>query len=102
MLSGSTGDRSAACAGACIGWKQAGVRIDLGVLDGLSKRFALELERVGGRIFELAGRRFNINSPKQLGRGAVHTVGAAGSGGAREGQEPFRRRRMCWRPGGEA
>jgi DNA polymerase-1 len=36
-------------------------------LDGLSKRFAVELERVGERIFELAGRRFNINSPKQLG-----------------------------------
>jgi DNA polymerase-1 len=47
--------------------EQAGVRIDLAVLDGLSKRFALELERVGERIFELAGRRFNINSPKQLG-----------------------------------
>jgi DNA polymerase-1 len=47
--------------------ERAGVRIDLGVLDGLSKRFALELERVGERIFELAGRRFNINSPKQLG-----------------------------------
>jgi DNA polymerase-1 len=47
--------------------ERAGVRIDLGVLDGLSKRFAIELERVGERIFELAGRRFNINSPKQLG-----------------------------------
>ena len=47
--------------------EQAGVRIDLGVLDGLSKRFAIELNRVGERIFELAGRRFNINSPKQLG-----------------------------------
>jgi DNA polymerase-1 len=47
--------------------EQAGVRIDLSVLDGLSKRFAVELERVGERIFELAGRRFNINSPKQLG-----------------------------------
>jgi len=47
--------------------ERAGVRIDLGVLDGLSKRFALELDRVGERIFELAGRRFNINSPKQLG-----------------------------------
>jgi DNA polymerase I len=47
--------------------EQAGVRIDIGVLDGLSKRFAIELERVGERIFELAGRRFNINSPKQLG-----------------------------------
>ena len=47
--------------------EQAGVRIDLGVLDGLAKRFAAELERVGERIFELAGRRFNVNSPKQLG-----------------------------------
>jgi len=47
--------------------EQAGVRIDTGVLAGLSMRFAAELERVGERIFELAGRRFNVNSPKQLG-----------------------------------
>ncbi len=45
----------------------AGVRIDKGVLNGLSTRFAGELERVGERIFESAGQRFNINSPKQLG-----------------------------------
>ena len=47
--------------------ERAGVRIDKGALDVLSKRFSMELERVGERIFELAGRRFNINSPKQLG-----------------------------------
>ena len=47
--------------------EHAGVRIDTDVLDGLSKRFSVELDRVGERIFELAGRRFNINSPKQLG-----------------------------------
>jgi DNA polymerase-1 len=47
--------------------EQAGVRIDLSVLDGLSKRFAVEMERVGESIFTHAGRRFNINSPKQLG-----------------------------------
>ena len=47
--------------------ERAGVRIDTSVLDGLSKRFAVELDRVGERIFELAGQRFNINSPKQLG-----------------------------------
>ncbi|MGA9063549.1 MAG: DNA polymerase I [Terracidiphilus sp.] len=46
--------------------EQAGVRIDTGVLEGLSKRFSAEIERVGERIFELAGQRFNINSPKQL------------------------------------
>jgi DNA polymerase I len=47
--------------------ERAGVRIDKGALDALSARFSLELERVGERIFELAGRRFNVNSPKQLG-----------------------------------
>ena len=47
--------------------EQAGVRIDKDVLAKLSTRFAAEIERVGERIFELAGQRFNINSPKQLG-----------------------------------
>ena len=47
--------------------EEAGVRIDTGVLDGLSKRFSAEIERVGERIFELSGKRFNVNSPKQLG-----------------------------------
>ena len=47
--------------------EQAGVRIDIKALDGLSKRFGSEMERVSERIFELAGQRFNINSPKQLG-----------------------------------
>jgi DNA polymerase I len=46
--------------------EKAGVRIDTSVLDGLSKRFSSEIERVGERIFELAGERFNVNSPKQL------------------------------------
>ena len=47
--------------------EQAGVRIDKDVLAGLSARFGAELDRVGERIYELAGERFNINSPKQLG-----------------------------------
>jgi DNA polymerase-1 len=45
----------------------AGVRIDTIALSRLSERFGGELTRVGDRIFELAGKRFNINSPKQLG-----------------------------------
>ena len=47
--------------------EQAGVRIDTTALRGLSEKFSGELTRVGERIFELAGQRFNINSPKQLG-----------------------------------
>jgi DNA polymerase-1 len=45
----------------------AGVRIDTIALSRLSEQFGGELARVGERIFELAGKRFNINSPKQLG-----------------------------------
>ncbi len=55
--------------------ERAGVRIDLGVLDGLSKRFATEMERVGESIFALSGRRFNINSPKQLGEVLFRDLG---------------------------
>ena len=47
--------------------EQAGVHIDKGVLGGLATRFGAEIDRVGERIYELAGERFNINSPKQLG-----------------------------------
>jgi DNA polymerase I len=47
--------------------ERAGVRIDTAVLAGLSTRLAADIDRVGEQIFELAGQRFNINSPKQLG-----------------------------------
>ena len=47
--------------------EEAGVRIDQPLLAKLSDRFGQELNRVGERIYELAGQRFNINSPKQLG-----------------------------------
>jgi DNA polymerase I len=47
--------------------ERAGVRIETTVLAGLSKRLAADIERVGEQIFALAGQRFNVNSPKQLG-----------------------------------
>jgi DNA polymerase I len=49
------------------GMEHAGVRVNLGALDELSQRFGTEIQRVSEIIFEHAGRRFNINSPKQLG-----------------------------------
>ncbi len=49
------------------GMEEAGVRVNLGALDELSTRFGAEISRVSEVIFEHAGRRFNINSPKQLG-----------------------------------
>ena len=47
--------------------EESGVRIDRDVLAHLSTRFAAEIQRVGERIYELSGERFNISSPKKLG-----------------------------------
>jgi DNA polymerase I len=47
--------------------EKVGVRINLSALDELSQRFGSEMQRVSEHIFTHAGRRFNINSPKQLG-----------------------------------
>ncbi|HEV2135235.1 MAG TPA: DNA polymerase I [Terracidiphilus sp.] len=47
--------------------EKAGVRIDKKELARLAEHLGGEIHRVGEQIFELAGRRFNINSPKQLG-----------------------------------
>jgi DNA polymerase-1 len=47
--------------------EEAGVRVNLSALDELSQRFGSEIQRVSEIIYEHAGRRFNINSPKQLG-----------------------------------
>jgi DNA polymerase-1 len=47
--------------------EEAGVRVNLGALGELSTRFGSEITRVSEKIYELSGRRFNVNSPKQLG-----------------------------------
>jgi len=47
--------------------EQAGVKIDCDVLAEMSKRLDRDANAVAERIYELAGLRFNINSPKQLG-----------------------------------
>ncbi len=47
--------------------EHAGVRIDSAVLQTMQTMLTAEMERVGEEVFALAGHRFNINSPKQLG-----------------------------------
>lgn len=44
-----------------------GVKLDLARLAELSEGFAAQLSGLESRIYQLAGTRFNINSPKQLG-----------------------------------
>jgi len=44
-----------------------GVKIDAGLLKTLSKRLDKDLSKLMREIFDICGREFNINSPKQLG-----------------------------------
>ncbi len=44
-----------------------GVSLDIVYLKKLATTYRVELNDIGGRIFSVAGREFNINSPKQLG-----------------------------------
>ncbi|MCX6356443.1 MAG: DNA polymerase I [Candidatus Aureabacteria bacterium] len=50
------------------GMEMAGVRIDTGPLEILSRELGAGLERLEREIYDLAGERFNINSPSQLGK----------------------------------
>jgi DNA polymerase-1 len=45
----------------------AGMRVDINALQELSVYIGGELAKLTARIYELAGREFNINSPKQVG-----------------------------------
>jgi len=50
-----------------LGMEKEGVRIDSAALSKMSATLSKEMDRVGEEIYSLAGQRFNINSPKQLG-----------------------------------
>jgi DNA polymerase-1 len=47
--------------------ERAGLCLDTAVLAELSQHLGQELEKLTNKICELAGREFNINSPKQVG-----------------------------------
>ena len=47
--------------------EQAGLKVDPGVLAELSSYLGQELHKLTLKIYELAGREFNIGSPKQVG-----------------------------------
>jgi len=47
--------------------EEAGIRLDTGILEGMSAEMGEKLQELEVKIHGLAGRDFNINSPKQLG-----------------------------------
>jgi len=52
---------------ALVAMEQAGVAIDLFALEEFSGLLAVEIDRARRDVYGLAGREFNMNSPKQLG-----------------------------------
>lgn len=50
-----------------LGMEKAGIRIDIGVLARMADQLSADMLRLSEEIYTLAGSRFNINSPKQLG-----------------------------------
>jgi DNA polymerase-1 len=48
--------------------EQTGIRVDTEVLRELSTRLSERIEGVAQKVYELAGRTFNIGSPQQLGK----------------------------------
>ncbi len=55
-----------------------GVIADPKILEGLSENFATHLTRLEGEVYGLAGREFNIGSPKQLGEVLFDELGLEG------------------------
>jgi len=48
--------------------EMAGVKINEGLLKKLSEEYAITLDAITKKIYELAGDEFNINSPQQMGK----------------------------------
>ena len=45
-----------------------GIKVDVAKLEELGKRFGVRMNELEGEIYELAGRKFNIDSRQQLGK----------------------------------
>jgi DNA polymerase-1 len=58
--------------------EQAGITVDRAVLARLSAEFAQTAAAIEAEVYELAGERFNIGSPKQLGDSLFGRMGLAG------------------------
>ena len=58
--------------------ERRGIKVDAGVLKGLSADFAARMDDLEGEIHKLAGHEFNIASPKQLGEILFDEMGLDG------------------------
>lgn len=59
--------------------EQAGIYMDADALEEYGKMLSLKITELEGRIYEEAGEKFNINSPKQLGEILFEKLGLPGA-----------------------
>ncbi|AEI37841.1 DNA polymerase I [Zymomonas mobilis] len=66
--------------------EQAGIAVDQSALARLSRRFATDISRLEQEIYDLAGTRFLISSPKQMGEILFGQLGLEGGKKSKTGQ----------------
>jgi len=66
--------------------ERAGIKVDRSILSRLSSTFAQRVARLETEIYELAGHKFNLGSPKQLGEFLFDSLGLPGGRKTRTGQ----------------
>ncbi len=65
---------------------ERGILVDVEILKGLERDNDVELRLLLRRIYEFAGREFNLNSPKQLGEVLFGELGIGGKKKTKTGQ----------------
>jgi DNA polymerase I len=72
------------------GMHENGIKLDVSYLKELSATYHKELDSLQKRIYETAGKEFNINSPRQLGDVLFDTLGLKGGKKTGTGQRSTR------------
>ena len=75
--------------------ERSGIKVDRDTLSRMSNAFAQKMAGLEDEIYELAGRKFNVGSPKQLGEILFDEMGLKAARRARPG--PMPPGRMCLR-----
>ena len=77
---------AAAGGGARPTWSAPGVKVDRAILSRLTSTFAQRIARLEEEIYELAGHKFNLGSPKQLGEFLFDSLKLPGGRKTKTGQ----------------
>ena len=72
--------------GILVDMESAGVKVDRSILSRLTSTFAQRIARLETEIYELAGHKFNLGSPKQLGEFLFDNLKLPGGRKTRTGQ----------------